>query len=321
MTFNDFRRWALNQSRAAARRWEDPRDDEIKVLLAVDDYQALHVIPLPPIYLRVERGYLSWLAGALPDIVANRSLQRVAFRTSAWTTADERYERQPLDDPNRSELLLLNVAEKGRFEVWEAPIERSSAGLPGLGPWELMASDEDGLDGNLPYHIGIALEKRGPGRGPTIPAADMVLGPWDVPPELFPLPEQCGPLDFAKERTTSTYFALFRPESPGPVIASQAFVYADAGSSRGHMQGAMETLTKAENEEFDGPSLADECHYFEGMLGGLRRYTAIWRYPAVLCEVAVGGPPGRFTKKDVYHYAAIQDQRARAHLDSDRVAS
>src|SRR5947207_399617 len=276
------------------------------VLLATDDYDAHHVIPVPPLYLRRDRGHVDWLAGALPDVVANRSLAQVAFRTSAWASRDPKYVDQPVDDPKRTELLLLHIAEKGRYEAWHAAINRSPSSLPRIGEWELHATDKDGLGGALPNRIRKAIDGRVGARGPTMPSADMVLGPWDVPDNFIPAPGFCGPLDHARESAASSYVALFRPESPGPVIISQALVFPESDAARGYVEGAMQALVSTANKEFGGPPLGEETHYFEGKLDGdrLYRYTALWRYPGVFCEVAVAGPPGRYTKSDLQHYAA-----------------
>jgi len=322
VTFEDFRRWALDSSRGAALRWEEPEADEVKVVLAADDYGAYHVIPMPRLYERLDRRHVHWLAGALPHIVANRSVQRLAFRTSAWASNDPRYVDQPVNDPKRFELLLLHIAEKGRYEAWHAPMGRSRSGLPSVGKWELFATDKDGLGGALPNRICMALNGRVGARGPTMPAADMVLGASDVPAEYIPLPESYGPLDYARERTLSSYVALFRPESPGPVIVSQAMVFPEADDPAGHVEGAMQALRETKNTEFAGRPLGEESHYFEGELDGGRmyRYTALWRYPSVFCEISVAGPPGRFTRADLHHYAALQSTRATAELDSRRAA-
>jgi hypothetical protein len=204
VTFEDFRRWALDRSLQAARRWEEPYEDELQVLLGLDDYGAFHVVPVPPIYLKKDRGHAHWLGGALPDLVANRSLQRIAFRSSAWASGNPKYEDRPIDDPKRTERLLLSVAEKGRFEYWMAPIKRSRSELPMVGEWERYATDADGLGGAVPKHIRMSLDKRAGSQGPTMPAADMVLGPWDVPDDLFPLQSSCGPLPNPSETSTSS---------------------------------------------------------------------------------------------------------------------
>ena len=271
---------------------------------------------MPPLYFRLDRGHVHWLAGALPDIVASRSLQQLAFRTSAWASHDPTFVDQPVDDPKRSELLLLHIAEKGRYEAWHAPIGRSRSDLPSVGEWELYATDKDGLSGALPKRIRMALDKRAGARGPTMPAADMVLGPWDVPDDLIPVPNLCGPLDHARENTSSSYVAVFRPESPGPVIVSQAFMFPEQDDPRGYIEGAMQALVHVNNVEFGGPPLGEEGHYFEGKLDGdrLHRYTALWRYPGVFCEVAVAGPPGGFNAADLHHYAAAQDRRVQASM-------
>jgi hypothetical protein len=291
-------------------------DSEAQVLLAADDYGAFHMIPVPPYYLRQERGWNYWLDGALPDIVANRSLQRVAFRASAWASRNPKYDARSVDDPDRSELLILCIAEKGRFEVWHAEIGRSRSGLPGIGEWKLYATEKDPVAGALPGRIGVALDKRAGAKGPTMPAAEMVLGAWDVPYDYFPIPNVSGPLDHLRDCATSSYLAFFRPESPGVVIIGQAFIAPDEEDTGGYIDGAIEALHEQGHKDFDGPRLGDRTHYVEGKADGERqyRYTALWRYGNAFLEVAVAGPLGRFTKSQLYKYAAIQDKRARAEL-------
>jgi len=320
VTFEDFRKWALESSRGAALRWEEPDDDEIMVLLAADDYDAHHVIPVPPIYLMLERGHVHWLKGALPDIVANRSLKQLAFRNSAWVSRDPKYEDQPVDDPKRGEMLMLHIAEKGRYEIWNAEITRGKSSLPRLGAWALYATNKDGLTGALPKHLRKALDSRGAGKGPTMPSADMVLGPWDVPDDFLPNPPYCGPASYARENTISTYIVTYRPEAPGRVIGGQVFVFPESGASQDFVKGAMQALVKAGNKEVTGRQLGDESHYFEGELGAkqLYRYTAVWRYERVFCELSVSGPRGAFEARDLHHYADLQDRRVRANLPSVR---
>jgi hypothetical protein len=317
VTFEDFRQWALDSSRGAARRWEEPDDDEFQVLLGQDDYGAHHIVPVPPIYLKQDRGHVHWLAGALPDLVSNRSLRRIAFRSSAWATSNPKYEDRPVDDPKRTERLLLQVAEKGRFESWMAPIKRSRSEVPSVGEWELYASDEEVVGGAVPKRIRMALENRKDSQGPTMPAADMVLGPWDVPDDLFPVQSSCGPLPNLNEAVSSSYRAVFRPESPGPVIISQAVVFNTESGPPEHLVGAMGFLRETGNQEFEGPSVGEESHYFRGTIDGgrLQMYSALWRYPHAFCEVAAVSPSGRFKASDVGRFAAIQDKRARAVMD------
>jgi hypothetical protein len=80
----------------------------------------------------------------------------------------------------------------------------------------------------------------------------------------------------------------------------------------------MQALRETGNEEFDGPPLGDEVHYFKGTFDGGRtqRYTANGRYPNVLCEVAVASPSGRFKASDVRRKAALQDKRPSVELIS-----
>ena len=317
MTFEEFRSWALDSSRGAALRWEEPEDDEILVLLAADRYDAHHVIPVPPFYLRLERGHLPWVREDLPHIVTNRSLRYVAFRTSAWTSRNPKYEDNPVDDPQRGEHLLLHIAAKARYEVWIATIERSEGNLPRLGEWDLHATDKDGLGGAIPTRIRQAFEKSGKSRGPTMPAADMVIGPWDVPAEFMPLSKICGPLDHARKTTVSTFVSVYRPVSPGPVIASQALLFPSDEGIEDYVKGVMQALVAAENRDFAGPQLGLDAHYFRGPLDGdrLYRHTALWHYGRAFCECSVSGPPGTFNTDDLHQYAEIQDRRALASLE------
>jgi hypothetical protein len=317
VTFEDFRRSALDSSRLAAHTWEKPEDAEALFLLGADDYDAFHVIPVPPYFLQRERGHVDWLAGALPDIVSNRSLQRVAFRASAWASRNLKYDDRPGEDPNRAELLMLHIAEKGRYEAWHAEIRSSRSRLAGIGEWQLYATEKDGLGGAVPKRLGMALENRGGTKGPTMPAAEMVLGAWDVPYDYFPMTKHCGPLDHLKGDTSSSYISLFRPESPGLAIVSQAFVVQQADDRGGLIDGSIQALHEKGHLEFGGPRLGDRTHYVEGKADSdkLYRYTALWRRANAFLEVAVAGPPGRFTKAHLFRYAAIQDDRARAVLD------
>jgi hypothetical protein len=309
VTFEDFRRSALDSYRRGADTWERPEDAEALFLFAADDYGAVHVIPVPPFFLRHERGHVDWLAAALPNIVSNRSLQRVAFR--------------PRDDPNRADVLMLHIAEKGRHEVWHAEIRRSRSRLAGIGDWQLYATEKDGLSGEVSKRVGMALENRGGTKGPTMPAADMVLGEWDVPCDYFPLTDYCGPLDqVARKDMISTYISLFRSETPGIAIVSQAFLLTEGEDRGGYISKSVEALHDQGLKEFRGPRLGDWTHYVEGDSNGdrLYRYAALWRRANAFLEVAVAGPYGRFTKAHLFRYAAIQDKRARSTLLNPQLA-
>jgi hypothetical protein len=102
------------------------------------------------------------------------------------------------------------------------------------------------------------------------------------------------------------------------VIVSHAAIANSDDAPPDYLVGAMQVLKETGNEEFDGPPLGEESHYFRGTLDGgrLQRYTALWRYPRVFREVAVASPSGRFKASDVRRYAAIQDKRARAELEA-----
>lgn len=297
-------------------RWEDPRDDEIKVLLGQDDYGAFHLVAVPPIYLKRERGPVNWLASALPDLIDNRSLRRVAFRSSAWASSDPSYADKPADDPKHTVVLLVEIAEKGRYESWQAPIRRSPGGLPALGDWKLDATIEDGLGGIVPKLIRTALDRTNQSRGPTMPAANMVLGPWDVPHDFFPLETLSGPGEHGRGNVVSSFIAFYRAESAGPAILSQAIVSNDADKPAEWISAAAQSLTENESLEFYGPPVGTESHFFKGAVDRrtLGRYTAVWRYPGVFCELALLGPPGRFTEEDISEYANLQHRRASAEL-------
>src|SRR5260370_41740044 len=102
-----------------------------------DDRREIHV---PPIDLRHKSGHIGWLTQLVPVEVANRSLYRLCLRISAWTGDADKY-RDLSADPARTEMLLNIVAERGRREVWQAPIHRDQSGLPTLGSWEECEAD------------------------------------------------------------------------------------------------------------------------------------------------------------------------------------
>lgn len=286
------------------------------MLLAVDDYGAHHRIPAPPFYVNLEQGHVYWLR-TLPQIARSRSLKQVAYRTLAWAT-NPKYVDQPADDPTRQELLMLHIAEKSRYEVWRAPIRRPASGPPGLDDWTLHASDPAGLGGALPKTIRASLNCRQGQRGPTMPAADMVMSPWDVPDDFVPLEPACGPIDKALDHTLSSYEVGYGPKLPGVLIISQALVFPSTAAAKDEARGETEALTQDANPEFDGPQLADETHYFAGALNGshIHRFTAHWRYADIFCQLTLTGPPRHYTKEQLFKYASRQDRRARAALDS-----
>ncbi len=222
MSFEAFRNWALAASRRAALRWEDAAADEMPVMYGQDRYGDLHEIAIPPIYLRHKRGHIGWMTQLLPVEVANRSLCRLCLRISAWTGHGDKYKDLALD-PARTELLLNVVAEPGRREVWQARIDRDKSGLPRLGPWNEYEASEFDVEGSLVRLIDDAIRHGNGKRGRTMPAANMVLGPYDVPRDFFPdfRGNACGPVDWADhDRVVSSYQATFLHEQPHLVILS-----------------------------------------------------------------------------------------------------
>jgi hypothetical protein len=104
------------------------------------------------------------------------------------------------------------------------------------------------------------------------------------------------------------------------MILSRVLAYPPGDAPKDHVVGSMQVLNETGHSEFDGPPLGDESHYFGGDGAGkggsrLYRYTAMWRYPGVFCELMIGGPLGRYTKAHLLEYPAAQDRRARAAID------
>ncbi len=320
MNFNAFRNWALAASRQAALRWEDATADEMPVMYGQDRYGDLHQIAIPPIYLRHNRGHIGWMTQSLPAEVANRSLCRLCLRISAWSGDSNKY-ADLSTDPARTELLLNVVAEPGRLEVWQARIDRDKSGLPRLGSWQEYSPAELGVEGPLPQLIDDALRHGSGKRGRTMPAANMVLGPYDVPGDFFPdyRGNACGPVDWVgPEQVVSSYKASFRPEQPDHVILSLCYVFSPAYGLDGHIYGALEALRNSGNEEIAGPRIGERSHLFDGPLdnGRLHKYQALWRQGNILCELGLVGPPGFFKPRQLDELAAVQNARLHAELSA-----
>src|SRR5216683_3991147 len=314
-SFDAFREWALAASSRAARRWEDPHADEMPILYGQDCYDDRHEIPVPPIYLRHRRGHIGWLTQQVPVEVANRSLYRLCLRISVWTGDADKYNDLSAD-PVRTELLLNIVAEHGRREVWQAPIHRDKSGVPTLGSWEEY--DADPSQGPLLHLIDDALRHSKGKRGRTMPAANMVLGPYDVPTDFFPdyRVYASGPIDWVGEdRVVSSYKAAFRTEQPDHVIVSVCYVFTPGYGLDDHIHGALGALSRMGNREFDGPRMGERSHRFDGPLdnGRLHKYQVLWSQGNVLCELGLVGPPGYFKAHKLNSLAATQHAR----LDSE----
>ena len=316
MTFDAFRNWALAASTRAARRWEDATADEMPLAYGEDQYGDLHEIAIPPIYLRHRRGHIGWMTQLLPVEVANRSLSRLCLRVSAWTGDDTEYEDLSAD-PARTELLLSVVAERGRSEVWHARIERDRSGLPRLGQWQLEPGDT--WQGPLLRLIDEALLRGSLKKGRTMPAANMVLGPYDVPRNYFPdfRGDACGPIDWISAAdATSSYKAIFRTEQPHHTILSLCYVFSRDYRLDGHIRGALEALAKAGNKEIDGPNFGERSHFFDGPMEGgrLHKYQAVWTHGSILCELGLAGPPGFFKAHELSKLASVQNARVKEEL-------
>ena len=322
-SFDAFRDWALAASTRAARRWEDPTADEMQLTYAQDLYGDLHEIAIPPVYLRHQGGHIGWMTQLLPVEVANRSLQRLCLRRSVWAGDSDKYSDLSTD-PDRTELLLNVVAERGRREVWQAPIVRDQSGLPRLGSWRKYPPDA--AQGRLFQLIDNALRHGSQKRGRTMPAANMVLGPYDVPADYFPdwRGNACGPIEWAAPHNlVSSYKVSFRPEQPDHVILSLCYEFSPEYVLDDHMQGALGALEQTGNREIAGPKLGNRSHFFEGPLdnGRLYKYQALWTHGNILCELGVAGPPGFFKAPELSALAAAQDSRVQGELKAPLTAA
>jgi hypothetical protein len=317
MSFAAFRDWALAASTRAARRWEDPTADEMPLTYGQDLYGDLHEIAIPPIYLRHRRGHIGWMTQLLPVEVANRSLRRLSFRVSVWTGDPDKYDDLSVD-PARTELLFNVVAEQGRQEVWQARIDRDKSGLPRLRAWQRQPANT--LHGQLLQLIDDALRVGSSKKGRTMPAANMVLGPYDVPRDYFPdyRGNACGPIDWVTaDDVGSSYKATFRPEQPDHVILSLCYVFTRGYGVDDHIRGALGALTNAGNKEFGAPKVGDRSHFFGGLLDGgrLYKYQALWTHGSdILCELGLVGPPGIFKPEELNVLAAAQHARVQGEL-------
>jgi len=314
-SFDAFRKWALETTSRAARRWEEPDADEVPILYGEDCYEDRHEIHVPPIYLRHKRGHIGWLTQLVPAEVANRSLYRLCLRISAWTGDADHYEDLSAD-PARKELVLNIVAEAGRCEVWQAPIHRDKSGIPTLGPWGEY--EADAAQGPLLYLMDEALRDGKGKRGRTMPAANMVLAPYDVPTNYFPdyRANACGPIDWVgDDRVLSSYKAAFRTEEPDHVILSVCYVFSADYGLEDHILGALGALSRMGSREFDGPRIGDRSHRFDGPLdnGRLHKLQVLWSQGNILCELGLVAPPGYFKAHKLNSLAATQHAR----LDSE----
>jgi len=316
MSFDAFRDWALAASTRAARRWEDPTADEVPLAYAQDLYGDLHEIVIPPVYSEREGGHIGWMTQLLPVEVANRSLSRLCLRISAWSGDADKY-KDLSADPDRTEFLLNVVAERGRRELWHARIERDNSGLPSLGAWRQYPART--TQGRLFRLIEDALRHGPKKKGRTMPAANMVLGPYDVPADYFPdyRGNACGPIEWvAPNDVVCTYKATFRPRQPDYVILTLCYIFTPEYGLDDHLQGALGALKQNGHREIAGPKIGDRSHFFDGFLdkGRLHKYQALWTHGTILCELGLAGPPGFFQAAELSALATAQDSRVQGEL-------
>ncbi len=316
MSFEAFRDWALAASARAARRWEDPTADEVPLTYAQDRYGDLHEIAIPPVYLEHEGGHIGWMTQLLPVEVANRSLARLCLRVSAWSGDAGKY-KDLSADPDRTEFLLNVVAQRGRREWWQARIERDKSGLPILGSWRNYPGKT--AQSRLFRLIDDALRHGSKKRGRTMPAANMVLGPYDVPADYFPdyRGNACGPIEWVPpDDVVATYKVTFRPREPDHIILSLCYVFSPKYGLDDHLRGSFGALKQTGHREIAGPKIGDRSHFFDGFLdsGRLHKYQALWTHGNILCELGLAGPPGFFQAPELSALVAAQDSRVQGEL-------
>ena len=323
MTFEEYRRLTLDSTRQMAARWRGPESDHAHVVLGLDFYGERHVFAVPPAYVRLDQGLISWLDDALPDEVVNRSLHRIALPTSAWISPNPAYIGRPALDANRKERVTLHVAERARHEAWSAWVDVASSGLRQVGDWEQVTAENEVLSDATSRRLLTALENPVGPRGPTVPAAHMVVAASDVPDDFPPISKRCGPVEAVRDVTWSSYMAVYRPASPLAMIVSQTLIFWEGFDVGDYLAGIAQVRSEVGHKELGGPAFGDETRYYEGMLPdeGVDGYTAFWRYGNIFCEVWVAGPPSRFGPIDIYRYAEIQHRRARAELESGRATA
>src|SRR5207245_11572506 len=135
-------------------------------------------------------------------------------------------------------------------------IERDKSGLPRLGLWQKYPANA--FQGQLLKLINDALSRGSSKKGRTMPAANMVLGPYDVPRDYFPdyRGNACGPVEWVTEDdVVSSYKASFRPEQPDHVILSLCYVFSHDYGLDDHIRGALEARRHRCNTENGGPTV------------------------------------------------------------------
>jgi hypothetical protein len=313
----------LENTRQIAAGWAGPASPQAHVVLGIDFYEARHVFAVPPAYVRLEDGLISWLVEALPDEVVNRSLHRIALPTSNWVSSDPEYIDRPAHDPNRRERVTVHVAERGRHEAWSAWVDRASSGLQQVGGWELVAAGNDVLTDAVSKRLLTALENPSL-RGPTVPAVHMVVAALDVPDDFPPISKRCGPIEDLRELTWSSYKAVYRPATaPLAMIVSQTLIFWEGYDVSEYLAGVADVRRGVGHKQLRGPAFGDETLYLDGMLPdeGINGYTAFWRYANIFCELWLAGAPGRFGPIDIYRYAEVQHRHAREELESGRATA
>ncbi len=181
-----------------------------------------------------------------------------------------------------------------------------------------MTQREAEFSGAFPKLIRDALNQPEVRRGPlprVMPAANMVLGAYDVPPEFAPAVHLCGHVPAVAEEAAATYRAIFNTTKPGPVVGSAVYVFPEDYDVEGIMSGSLQALSE-QQKELEAPALGQECHLFAGLLGknDLRQFTIVWRHSGIFSEVTLGTAAGAYSVADLRRFADLQERRLQGEM-------
>lgn len=159
---------------------EQPRFDTFRDAIRTGAEQIRQTLDpdedwIPTLFLDAPRGFMA-LPLILPDgtelfgqpglelvtAVIVKSEARLAARIQMGWAADARSEdkRRPSDRPDRSEVLILQVAEPGQQEVWMADVTRNEDAPPDLGEWELSEAAGGPIADALAAAIQVASQQQ-----------------------------------------------------------------------------------------------------------------------------------------------------------------
>jgi hypothetical protein len=145
--FDSFDDWASEVRRLvreAMRLIEDPEGDMAAALFVETEFGG-DVVSLDHALAHIgpgkTLGFISWL---IPGLVSQGATY-LGVLLQAWRI-DNPGTTDPEDDPDRREVLSLVLGERGRVELWLAPVLRDGEQHPILGQWE---REDDPYEGPL----------------------------------------------------------------------------------------------------------------------------------------------------------------------------